>query len=118
MEVLSDLATSGRTVISTIHQPNSEIFDLFDELILLSNGKVLYHNSSKEAVNYFKQCGYECPSLTNPADFFMNMMSIEAYQEEDDGDEDQLQKSRSKIQIDHNEKIEFLVNKYEESELK
>jgi len=47
----------------------------------------------------------------------MNMMSIEAYQE-DDGDEDQLQKSRSKIQIDHNEKIEFLVNKYEESELK
>ena len=29
-ETLSELAASGRTVISTIHQPNSDIFEIFD----------------------------------------------------------------------------------------
>jgi ABC-type multidrug transport system ATPase subunit len=117
IEVLRDLAASGRTVISTIHQPNSEIYEMFDQLLLLSNGLTLYHNSADLAVEHFRKYGYECPHLTNPADYFMNMMSIEAYDEDDDADEDQLQKSRSKIQEDHLQKIEFLSRKYLESEL-
>ena len=118
IEVLSDLAASGRTVITTIHQPNSEIFELFDQLMLLANGRTLYHNSALKAVDHFKLWGYECPHLTNPADYFMNMMSIEAYQDIDESDEDQLRKSRSKVQEDYNQKIDFLADKYEESELK
>jgi ABC-type multidrug transport system ATPase subunit len=35
METLRGLAASGRTVISTIHQPSSEIYEVFDKLILI-----------------------------------------------------------------------------------
>lgn len=36
MEILRDLARSGRTIVSTIHQPNSDIFEMFDRLMLLA----------------------------------------------------------------------------------
>lgn len=49
METLRGLAASGRTVISTIHQPNSEIYDVFDKLMLIGQGKILYHNEAKRA---------------------------------------------------------------------
>ena len=78
MKMLSRLAKSGRTVVQTIHQPNSEIFGLFDKLMLLSCGKIIYFNDADKSINYFKEIGYPCPSLSNPADFFMSMMSIES----------------------------------------
>lgn len=36
MQILKNLADSGRTIIQTIHQPNSEIFEKFDRLMLLA----------------------------------------------------------------------------------
>jgi len=44
MQILKNLANSGRTIIQTIHQPNSDIFNGFDQLMLLARGKVLYFN--------------------------------------------------------------------------
>jgi ABC-type multidrug transport system ATPase subunit len=79
MEILGDLARKdGRTVISTIHQPNSDIFEMFDRLVLLARGKIIYFNEAKYAVDYFGNIGFQCPDLSNPADFFMSMMSIES----------------------------------------
>ena len=46
--------------------------------MLLALGKVLYFNEAKLAVNYFANIGYKCPELSNPADYFMSMMSIES----------------------------------------
>lgn len=37
-----NLAKSGRTVLCTIHQPSSDIFRLFDKLILLKDGQVVF----------------------------------------------------------------------------
>ena len=54
MESLVHLATKdGRTVISTIHQPNSDIFEMFDKLMLLARGKIIYFNKAELAVDYF-----------------------------------------------------------------
>ena len=36
MQTLKELAGQGRTIIQTIHQPNSDIFEIFDKLILLA----------------------------------------------------------------------------------
>jgi len=36
VEVLWEMANQGRTVISTIHQPNSDIFNLFDKLMIMA----------------------------------------------------------------------------------
>ena len=77
METLRALAASGRTVVSTIHQPNSEIFDNFDRLMLISSGKILYFNEAHLACDYFAGIGYKCPDTSNPADYFMIIMSEE-----------------------------------------
>lgn len=75
MELLIALARSGRNVISTIHQPNSEIFSRFDNIMLLVRGNIIYQGGANTAVKYFEKIGYPCPKLTNPADFFMKVMN-------------------------------------------
>lgn len=42
IETVNALAEKGRTIIATIHQPNTDIFNKFDLLMLLSEGKVIY----------------------------------------------------------------------------
>lgn len=85
-ETLRELAMSGRTVISTIHQPNSDIFEIFDRLMLLAQGKIIYFNEARLAVDYFATLGdsYRCPELSNPADHFMSIMSIESQEVAED----------------------------------
>lgn len=77
IETLRDLTYSGKTVVSTIHQPNSNIYQSFDRLMLMSLGKIIYFNEARLAVNYFSELGFVCPKFSNPADYFMHMMSTE-----------------------------------------
>lgn len=58
---------SGRTVIATIHQPSSDIFHLFDDLLILADGKVIYQGETENAIEYFIKQGFQCPQYTNPA---------------------------------------------------
>lgn len=46
VRLLKKLARSGKTVISTIHQPSSEAFSLFDRLILMCDGHCVYQNQA------------------------------------------------------------------------
>jgi len=78
MDNLRELAIEqGKTVVSTIHQPNSDIFDMFDKLLLMAKGKIIYFNDANKSVDYFANLLRPCPELTNPADYFMTIMSIE-----------------------------------------
>jgi ATP-binding cassette subfamily G (WHITE) protein 1 len=71
VSVLRGLAASqGSTVACTIHQPSSDIFGLFDDLILLLGGGVVFAGPASEAVHHFAALGFECPQYANPADFF------------------------------------------------
>ena len=75
---LKDLASTGRTVITTIHQPSSEILGLFDDLIILHQGKIVYQGEMKNLVNYFSGMGYKCPEYSNPTDYlFMNVFNAD-----------------------------------------
>ncbi|KAL3664425.1 hypothetical protein V7S43_010748 [Phytophthora oleae] len=73
---LQQIARDGRTVIATIHQPSSELFALFDQLYLLSDGSAVYHGKASESVDYFASLGYPCPSLMNPTDYFMRQLVV------------------------------------------
>jgi ATP-binding cassette subfamily G (WHITE) protein 1 len=42
MDVLRELAMQGKTIITSIHQPSSQIFQSFDQLILLADGKTIF----------------------------------------------------------------------------
>lgn len=50
VQTLRNVARDGRTVISSIHQPSSEVFALFDDLYLLSGGETVYFGEAKMAV--------------------------------------------------------------------
>ncbi|KAJ8305115.1 hypothetical protein KUTeg_017334 [Tegillarca granosa] len=59
VHTLKMMVSKGRTILCTIHQPSSEVYDMFDEL------------------------GYNCPVNYNPADFFiMNLAVIPGREEE------------------------------------
>jgi hypothetical protein len=43
---------------------------MFDNLIILAEGKMMYQGDAEESIDYFKKLGYPCPKRSNPADFF------------------------------------------------
>ncbi|KNH06987.1 ATP-binding cassette protein subfamily G [Perkinsela sp. CCAP 1560/4] len=64
----------GNTIICSIHQPSSEIFAAFDDLLLLANGKCCYHGSIEGAKAHFDSIGYELPLHHNPAEHYLKVM--------------------------------------------
>jgi ABC-type multidrug transport system ATPase subunit len=63
-----------RTIIMTIHQPRSNIYALFDSLVLLSKGKLVYSGPAQEdALEHFADLGYSCPLGFNTADYLVDL---------------------------------------------
>jgi len=50
-------------------QPAPETFDLFDDIILLSEGQIVYHGPRENAMDFFESCGFKCPERKGVADF-------------------------------------------------
>ncbi|KAH1141180.1 hypothetical protein AAZX31_12G019400 [Glycine max] len=74
-QTLRNLGHDGKTVISSIHQPSSEVFALFDDLFLLSGGQTIYFGPAKKAVEFFAKAGFPCPSRRNPSDHFLRCIN-------------------------------------------
>jgi ABC-type multidrug transport system ATPase subunit len=82
INTLKTLTESGVTVIVSIHQPRSSIVNLFDHLIILASGKIVYNDENKKAVDYFANLGYKCPPGFNSADYFLDIVSMNYRSEE------------------------------------
>jgi len=50
MKILRDLSNKGITVICTIHQPSSEIVSMFDNIILLTSGNLVFSGDFKKSI--------------------------------------------------------------------
>lgn len=74
----------NRTVVFTIHQPRSNIVALFDQLVLLSQGKLVYSGAQSDAANYFSQIGFTCPQGYNLGDYLVDL-TMKANQILEDG---------------------------------
>jgi len=73
-EVLQDIAKSGITVITVIHQPRFEIFEMFEQLLLLGKGgKTSYLGPVKGVRKYFEGMGFVFPPQVNVADYLMDI---------------------------------------------
>nr|XP_024384137.1 ABC transporter G family member 11-like isoform X2 [Physcomitrium patens] len=75
VQTLKNLARDGRTVISSIHQPSSEVFAQFDNLTLLSGGRTIFFGQSTHASEFFAASGYPCPSMRNPSDHYLQIIN-------------------------------------------
>ena len=104
VQTLRQLAVDGgRTIVSSVHQPSSEVFALFDDLCLLSSGECVYFGDAKLAtqvrtsqwrmlyislhfcdtdmllrnlcMQFFAETGFPCPSRRNPSDHFLRCVN-------------------------------------------
>lgn len=64
-------------VILSIHQPRYDVFALLDDVIVLSRGKQVWGGGSKALLKHLTDLGYPCPALVNPADFILDISSID-----------------------------------------
>eukprot|EP01097_Dermamoeba_algensis_P001576 TRINITY_DN1593_c0_g1_i2.p1 TRINITY_DN1593_c0_g1~~TRINITY_DN1593_c0_g1_i2.p1 ORF type:complete len:602 (+),score=140.48 TRINITY_DN1593_c0_g1_i2:705-2510(+) len=78
---LKQFAAGGRTVLTTIHQPSSQMFEQFDKLLLLVDGRIVYFGKARDSVAYFSRLGLTCPITYNPADYFMMVVQSEDLQQ-------------------------------------
>lgn len=94
VQVLKNMAHLGKTVVCTIHQPSSEIFALFDKILLMSEGRTAFLGSPEEADEFFTK--YDalpverlgllsdfslrleapCPRNYNPADYYVQLLAV------------------------------------------
>jgi hypothetical protein len=70
-QVLKKVSNSGASVLFTIHQPSSEIFNSFDHLILMNKGRVMYQGQVSDCARFFGEHGKPNPPLYNTADWIM-----------------------------------------------
>ncbi|XP_078378566.1 protein white-like isoform X2 [Oculina patagonica] len=73
---------TGHTIMCTIHQPSSEVYAMFDSILLLAEGRTAYMGSAADAITYFTSLGYPCPVNFNPADYFVHTLAIVPRDEE------------------------------------
>nr|UOU03361.1 ATP-binding cassette subfamily G-like 11-1 [Brachionus rubens] len=76
VDSMKNLAKHGKTIIFTIHQPSSEIFEMFDKICLISEGRLVFLGDRFSACDFFESQGYKSPSNYNPADHFIKTLSI------------------------------------------
>ncbi|EGC38233.1 hypothetical protein DICPUDRAFT_76201 [Dictyostelium purpureum] len=84
MNLIKKIASSGRSVICTIHQPSTTIFKKFDHLLLLKKGgETVYFGptgeSSQTLLDYFSRFNLICDPLTNPADFILDVTNNDKF---------------------------------------
>ncbi|KAG5529505.1 hypothetical protein RHGRI_030036 [Rhododendron griersonianum] len=64
-----------RTMVASIHQPSSEVFELFHNLCLLCSGRTVYFGSTLAANEFFSLNGFPCPPLRNPSDHYLRTIN-------------------------------------------
>ena len=75
VNLLKRLAADDTTVVTSIHQPRGSIYNLFDDLILVANGRVVYNGQAQRAASHFANLGYPCPANINAGEHVVDIVS-------------------------------------------
>lgn len=73
MDLLNEMTLNGKVIFVVIHQPSSEIFKMFDKLLILDKGGfIVYQGNPLDGISYFQQAedvlvgnSSDCPSCGN-----------------------------------------------------
>ncbi|KAG3080737.1 hypothetical protein PI124_g19317 [Phytophthora idaei] len=71
-----------KTVVISLLQPSPELFALFDNVMILNEGRVMYHGPCEKALGYFEGLGFKRPPQRDVADFLMDLGTNEQWQYE------------------------------------
>jgi ABC-type multidrug transport system ATPase subunit len=64
---------SESTILVSLLQPAPETYDLFNDIILMAEGKIAYHGSKSCIMNFFESCGFKCLERKRAADFLQEV---------------------------------------------
>ncbi|KAJ6849619.1 ABC transporter G family member 41 isoform X1 [Iris pallida] len=65
------------TVVISLLQPPPETYNLFDDVILMAEGNIIYHGPRSDILGFFEECGFRCPERKGVADFLQEVLSRE-----------------------------------------
>ncbi|KAM0847899.1 hypothetical protein ACQ4PT_054734 [Festuca glaucescens] len=65
----------NETVMISLLQPPPETYNLFDDIILLSEGYIVYHGPRENILEFFEASGFRCPDRKGVADFLQEVTS-------------------------------------------
>ena len=78
MGTLIELSRHDRTVVCSVHQPRSSIYASLDKVLLLSQGRQVFLGGANDAADFFERVlGHALPPNYNPADFFLDTISMD-----------------------------------------
>jgi len=76
MSLVKDLAQRMKlAVVCTLQQPPSSVFDMCDNVLLLSEGSTIYSGRRTECFDYFQKQKLPCPNEVNPADHLLSLVN-------------------------------------------
>ncbi|TMW55219.1 hypothetical protein Poli38472_013110 [Pythium oligandrum] len=67
--------TLGGSVVIALLQPPPEVVELFDDVLILAEGRLVYHGPTIEMLSYFESLGFGCPERVDPAEFAVDVVS-------------------------------------------
>lgn len=62
------------TILVSLLQPAPETYELFDDVILMAEGKIVYHGPKSCILSFFESCGFKCPRRKGSADFLQEVI--------------------------------------------
>ncbi|KAL3266635.1 hypothetical protein HHI36_010798 [Cryptolaemus montrouzieri] len=74
MDLLYDISKEGRTVVCTIHQPPTSLFQKFDQVFILAKGLCVYSGSPSELVPFLSNAQMFCPKSHTPVDYLIDIV--------------------------------------------
>ncbi|KAJ3065620.1 hypothetical protein HDU98_011047, partial [Podochytrium sp. JEL0797] len=76
VNILSSISRLGLTIVAVIHQPRIEIFESFDDVLMIApGGRTAYFGPVSSAKSYFESLGFAFPASTNVADTLMDILA-------------------------------------------
>lgn len=70
----------GKTGAAALLQPSPEVVDLFDDILVLAEGRIMYLGPREEALDYFASIGLPCPDTKDIGDFLAEVpVSLDLY---------------------------------------
>lgn len=67
----------NKLVVCTIHSPSNKLFHLFDDIILMCHGHVVYNGPINNILDWLSQLGYNKPDCINTAEYIIDLVKIE-----------------------------------------
>ncbi|KUF99490.1 NADP-dependent alcohol dehydrogenase C 2 [Phytophthora nicotianae] len=96
MKFIVKLCAEGKTIVCTIHQPSSLVYDMFTNVVVLSAGQTVYCGPRRLMIPHFASAGHDCPTYMNPAEYFISLVNTDF---EDHADVPKLVQSYAQSEI-------------------